>query len=69
MIKEVTKMVAINFAEWLQANEWVKRTLTHPSNIGKYWSHKHCEYKTIEELYELFLNDERNRLSIKTNKQ
>lgn len=48
---------AIQFAEWLSKNEWVKRTATHPKNVGKYWSHIHCEYKTIEELFDKFLRE------------
>lgn len=46
--------IAISFAEWLSKGEWVKRKATHPSKIGKYYSHISCEYKTIEELYEIF---------------
>jgi len=46
---------SIRFAEWLSENEWVKRNHgTHPNKIGQYYSHKHCEYKTIEELYKQF---------------
>lgn len=61
---ELIKMVAVNFAEWLSENEWVKRKerQTHPNKVGQYYSHKHCEYKTIDELYELFKVDEKNRL-------
>lgn len=47
---------AILFAEWLSENEWVKRTATHPNKVGQYYSHKHCEYKKIEDLFELFTN-------------
>lgn len=67
MILEAVEMVAVNFAEWLSKNEWVKREKTHPKNVGKYWSHIHCEYKTINELYEMFRLDEQKRLdSLKT---
>lgn len=46
---------SIRFAEWLSENEWVKRKHgTHPNKIGQYYSHKHCEYKTIEELFKQF---------------
>lgn len=44
----------INFAEWLSENEWRKKNHTHPKNIGKYWSDLFCEYKTIDELFNLF---------------
>lgn len=48
------KNKSIAFAEWLSEGEWVKRKATHPKYVGKYYSHIHCEYKTIEELYEMF---------------
>ncbi len=44
----------IEFAEWLSKNEWIKREHTHPNKVGKYYSNLHCEYKSIEELYEIF---------------
>jgi len=44
----------MHFAEWLSKNEWVKRTMTHPNKVGQYYSHKHCEYKTIEQLFETY---------------
>jgi len=44
----------IMFAEWLSENEWVKRTVTHPNKEGQYYSDKHCEYKSIEELFNTF---------------
>lgn len=62
LLIETAKAIAVNFAEWLSKNEWIKREKTHPSSVGKYWSHVHCEYKTIEELYELFLVEEQKRL-------
>ena len=46
--------LSIQFAEWLSQNEWVKRTATHPNKVGQYYSHKHCEYKTIEQLFDIF---------------
>jgi len=61
-ILDAVKMVAVNFAEWLSKNEWKKKAKTHPKHIGKYWSDIHCEYKTINDLYEMFLVDERRRL-------
>jgi hypothetical protein len=51
-----TQNKAIMFAEWLSKNEWIKRKegQTHPNKVGKYYSHIQCEYKPIEELYDLF---------------
>lgn len=48
--------LSIQFAEWLSGNDWVKRykSQTHPNKVGKYYSHKHCEYKTVEELFDIF---------------
>ena len=67
MILEAVKMVAVNFAEWLSKNEWVKRLKTHPKHVGKYWSNITREYKTISELYELVRTEEQKRLdSLKT---
>lgn len=45
---------AIEFAEWLSKNEWIKRVRTHPKYVGKYYSYINCEYKNIEELFDLF---------------
>jgi hypothetical protein len=55
-----TQNKAIMFAEWLSENEWIKRKQgqTHPNKVGKYYSHIQCEYKPIEELYDLFENSE-----------
>ncbi len=53
-LQSVSKNSAIGFAEWLSENEWVKRTHTHPNKVGQYYSHKHCEYKTIEQLFDMF---------------
>ena len=50
---------AIKFAEWLSDNEWIKRAHTHPRNVGKYWSDKHFSYKTIEQLYDDFISEEK----------
>lgn len=57
IIRELKSVDAIKFAEWLSTNQWVKRTRTHPNKIGKYYSDIYCEYKTIEELFNLFLNE------------
>ena len=59
---EAVKMVAVKFAAWLSKNNWTKRNVGHPKHIGKYWSDIHCEYKTIEDLYEIFLLDESKHL-------
>ena len=50
------KRQMIAFAEWLSENEWVKRKATHPNKVGQYYSHKHCEYKTIEQLFDDYSN-------------
>ena len=49
----------IHFAEWLSENEWVKRKehQTHPNKVGQYYSHIHCEYKTIEELFDIYITE------------
>ena len=55
MIRELkSSNLSIQFAEWLSENEWVKRTATHPNKVGQYYSHKHYEYKTIEQLFDMF---------------
>ena len=46
--------LSIQFAEWISENEWVKRIHTHPNKVGQYYSYKHCEYKTIEELFDIY---------------
>jgi len=53
---EKNSNIPIQFAEWLSENEWVKRTKTHPSKIGQYYSHKHCKYKAIDDLFKLFIS-------------
>jgi len=55
-VYEAIKTVAIEFAEWLNKNQWVKKEHTHPNKAGKYWSDKWGEYMTIEELFEMFKN-------------
>ena len=62
ILSEAVKMVAVNFAEWLSKNKWIKREFTHPNKVGMYWSDIHCEYKTIEDLYEMFRLEEQDRL-------
>ena len=57
---ERSKEDIIHFAEWLSKNEWVKKTMTHPNKVGQYYSHKHCEFKTIEQLYETYKKGENN---------
>ena len=55
MIRELkSSNLSIQFAEWLSEHEWVKRNATHPNKVGQYYSHKHCEYKTIEQLFDMF---------------
>jgi hypothetical protein len=54
IINEKMESDAVEFAEWIAKHEFVKRTLTHPKNVGKWWSNVYCEYKTIEEVYNLF---------------
>ena len=51
---DVAKMFALNFVEWLSKNAWVKHF------NGLYFSPFHFEYKKIEELYEMFLKEEKN---------
>ena len=46
--------LSIQFAEWLSEHGWAKRMHTHPNSVGKYYSHIHAEYKTIEELFDIF---------------
>jgi len=53
-VHEAIKSVSIEFAEWLSKNEWVKRDKTHPNKVGQYWSHIHCEYEMIVDLFEIF---------------
>jgi hypothetical protein len=65
IILDAAKMVAINFAEWLSANDWRKRLATHPNKVGLYWSDTFCEYKSIEELCDLFILEERKRIDEK----
>jgi len=61
-ISEEVKEIAVNFAEWLSKNEWVKRDKTHPKYVGKYWSNISCNYKSIDELYDLFIEDEKKKV-------
>lgn len=55
IIREVkSSNLSIQFAEWLSENGWQKRTATHPNKLGQYYSHIYCEYKTIEQLFDMF---------------
>lgn len=67
LLHSVAKMIAVNFAEWLSKNKWKKRLQTHPSKVGMYWSDDVCEYKSIDELYDMFEQDERKRLETEKN--
>jgi hypothetical protein len=67
LLHSVAKMIAVNFAEWLSKNKWQKRFKTHPNKVGMYWSHDVCEYKNIEDLYDMFEQDERKRLETEKN--
>lgn len=58
---EKRKSEAVEFAEWLSLNEWVKRIHTHPNKVGQYYSDKHCEYKPIEQLFDLFLQQQNQK--------
>jgi len=58
IITETMKMLAINFANWINKNDYEK---IH----GDRWCKKFMSYThSTEELYELFLADERERLKI-----
>jgi uncharacterized membrane protein YobD (UPF0266 family) len=54
---DVAKMFALNFVEWLCKNSWIKQF------NGLYFSPLYFEYKKIEELYEMFLEEEKNKLN------
>jgi len=54
---DVAKMFALNFVEWLYKNAWIKQF------NGLYFSPLYFEYKKIEELYEMFLEEEKNKLN------
>jgi hypothetical protein len=57
--KDTTERVkAIEFAEWISLNQWFKRFATHPKYVGKYWSDFYSQFKTIEELYDMFLEEQ-----------
>lgn len=58
-IFELMQGITINFAEWLSENEWYKQDKKHVL----YYSNITCEYKTIDELYELFMIHEKGRLN------
>lgn len=58
--------VSIEFAEWLFDNEWAKQKFT-TNKVVQYYSHKHCEQKTIEQLYEIFLRTKINKETLNFN--
>jgi hypothetical protein len=57
---DVSKMFALNFAKWLEQNKWIKNNFTN----DKYFSpiSLYLDNKTLEELYEIFLKEEQNKL-------
>lgn len=57
---DVAKMFALNFVEWLSKNMWVKNNFTN----DKYFSPTslYLDNKTIEELYEIFIKEEQEKL-------
>jgi hypothetical protein len=60
-------MFALNFANWLEQNKWIKNTFTN----DKYFSpiSLYLENKTLDELYEMFLKEEQNKLSQEVKKE
>lgn len=61
LLHSVAKMIAVNFAEWLSQNKWKKSI--NPEKAGFYWlDSADIQYKTIEDLYDVFLENERKRL-------
>lgn len=58
-ITETMKLLAVNFANWMINNE-----CSAPLTTGNVplWIGNGIDLKTSEELYELFLIDERNRI-------
>jgi hypothetical protein len=78
IITDTMKMLAVNFATWLEDNAWTavyseklkKRAYVDASEVKIYvhGSDEHYTHlvqnrsKSIEELYELFILDERKRL-------
>lgn len=64
---DVAKMFALNFVKWLEQNKWIKNTFTN----DKYFSpiSLYLENKTLDELYEIFLKEEQNKLSQEVKKE
>jgi hypothetical protein len=58
LFTSVAKIFAINFAEWLSTNLWIKNL------TGLYYSPIHFQYKNVDELYDMFLKEEKNKLNI-----
>ena len=59
------KMVAVNFAEWMHKNRYVKYWGSDAPNCDKWYvsyTPPDRKYYTTDELYELFILDERERL-------
>lgn len=63
-IKELTEMVAVNFADWISKNNWKfnAKSIKHPD----YWIKFHGRGRgytkgTTKNLYELFLKSEREK--------
>lgn len=66
IITSTMKMVAVNFAEWVNKNRYSKYWGSDEPNRNKwyvgYTTPDSRKYFTTEELYEMFLVDERERL-------
>ena len=59
------KMVAVNFAEWMHKNGYLKYWGSDAPNSDKWYvsyTPPDRKYYTTDELYELFILDERERL-------
>jgi len=64
-INDAVKMVAVNFAEWIHKNRYVKYWGNEGENCGKWYvsyTPPDRKYYTTDELYEMFIIDERERL-------
>ena len=62
IIIETMKKVAIKFAEWVNKNRYVKYFGSDAPNCDKWYvsySPPDRKYYTTDELYELFIEDER----------
>jgi chromosome segregation ATPase len=56
LIEQLSKFEsdAIGFANFLSDNEWRKRTATHHKYVGKWFCDFDLGYKTLEELFTLY---------------